>query len=97
MTCHMGVTAILMVKLSIRGLPVLACGTRLRIFRKFRTLRGPDLCHRVMTDPNLSRDPRELALDEIKIVGDRVQITASLINLPQRERTLVWHAQVMPA
>ena len=37
------------------------------------------------------RQPRELALYEFEIVGDRVQIAAGLIDLSQRERAFVWH------
>jgi hypothetical protein len=32
-----------------------------------------------------------LAFDEFEIVGDRVEVAASLIDLAQRERAFVWH------
>jgi hypothetical protein len=35
---------------------------------------------------------RELALDEVEFVLNRVKIAAGLIDLSQRELALIWHA-----
>ncbi len=40
--------------------------------------------------------PRELVLNEIEVVADRVKIGARLISLSQCQRVFVWHAHVMP-
>jgi hypothetical protein len=35
--------------------------------------------------------PRELSLEEVEVVGDRVEVAARLVDLSQRERVLVLH------
>jgi class 3 adenylate cyclase len=38
----------------------------------------------------------KLSLDEVEVVGDRVQVAARLVDLAQRERVFAWRTHGMP-